>query len=322
MSKRTRVPRASLACTLLDDPDCIALLQDADGREAFALWCALLVAAKVQRNTGDFTAQQPAVLAALVRFPVKALQAGIATLRGRTNWLEPGDGVKIRSWAKWNDTEGPGRGGARPGAGRPKSKDESDGIQKRNQTAALNTEANSNVRASVSVSVSDSEIPTPLPPSPGGGGGGEVFDAADGLSRSERVDFGDPTPILDALVAAWGPTAVIRGRATRERHEQNLRDAGCDAATVGDLLRWTRGRSDQDRHYAEALESPRRFVARAAMLAEKFEAERIRRQAEREQADRQRGERERVHAANALANNGRKSLRELADSLDRNGGAP
>jgi len=160
VSKRTRVPRASLACTMLDDPDAIALLQDSRGREAFALWCALLVAAKSQGNGGDFAGADEVVMAQLVRMPVKGYRAALTTLRDRTDWLDDSATVRIRSWAKWNAGEGSGRGGPRPGAGRPRSVQESDDppIEPSdvNQTAPL---INSNARLiapSVSVSVSAS----------------------------------------------------------------------------------------------------------------------------------------------------------------------
>lgn len=113
MSKRTKVPRASLACTILDDPDYIGLMQTVDGRAAFALFCALLAAAKAQGNNGQFK-HPPAVIAAMVRWPVGDFNPALVTLNTETNWvLCDASLVIIRSFKKWNSW-----GGERNQAGR------------------------------------------------------------------------------------------------------------------------------------------------------------------------------------------------------------
>lgn len=131
MAKRTKVPRASLACTILDDTEYVALMLTKHGREAFALYTTLLCAAKSQANEGVFD-QQPAVIAALIRWPLAAYQNALATLQHYTNWtgLDPTTkGLAIRSYAKWNAW-----GGNRDGAGRKPSANQ-DGIKLQSKPA-------------------------------------------------------------------------------------------------------------------------------------------------------------------------------------------
>lgn len=118
MAKRTKVPRASIACTILDDPEYVALVLDKQGRNAFGLYIAMLCAAKSQANEGVFD-QQPAIIAALIRWPLAAYKSALATLCNRTNWIlqsTSGKGFTIRNYAKWNAW-----GGNREGAGRKSS---------------------------------------------------------------------------------------------------------------------------------------------------------------------------------------------------------
>jgi hypothetical protein len=138
VSKRTKVPRASLACTMLDDPDLIALLQDSSGIQAFAVFCLLLMAAKVQDNGGKFT-QSHAVVATMARLPVETFSVGLATLRERTDWIvADAKSITIRSYRKWNSW-----GGSREGAGRKPSVNQD----------AIKLQSKPDVPASVSVPV-------------------------------------------------------------------------------------------------------------------------------------------------------------------------
>lgn len=125
LAKRTKVPRASIACTILDDPEYVDLMLTQTGREALALWTALLCLAKAQDNGGVFN-QKDAVVAALVRWPAEAFRRALVTLCENTNWIERDDGTSawtIRNYAKWNSW-----GGNRGGAGR-KSSCNQDGIK-------------------------------------------------------------------------------------------------------------------------------------------------------------------------------------------------
>lgn len=106
MAKRTKVPRASIACTILDDPEYMGLMQTSAGRDAFALFCALLAAAKAQDNKGSFKHPAP-VVAAIIRWPVAEYKAALATLCADTNWVSCGEHVvTIRSFKKWNSWGG------------------------------------------------------------------------------------------------------------------------------------------------------------------------------------------------------------------------
>lgn len=124
-----KVPRASLAVTLLSDPDLIELLQSPEGRDAALLFVCLILAAKEQNNAGRFT-QGPAVLAMLVRWPPQEFKNALEyLLRSPGQWLvNHGGEIVIRGFTKWNS----GWGGSREGAGRPakaESKPESSSIQ-------------------------------------------------------------------------------------------------------------------------------------------------------------------------------------------------
>lgn len=148
MAERTRVPRASIACTILDDPDLIALLIDSSGIQAYAVFTLLLVAAKVQDNGGVFR-HPPSVVAMMLRMPLDAFTAGVATLLERTDWVaRDATSITIRSWSKWNSW-----GGSRPNAGRKSS---------RNQArATLESSGNQDaIKSCASVSVSVVNSPT------------------------------------------------------------------------------------------------------------------------------------------------------------------
>lgn len=112
MAKRTKVPRASLACTILDDVEYIRLIHHPRGRDAFALFVGLLCAAKVQGNEGVFL-HEPFLIASLCRWPMEAFDDAFETLLS-TEWVNVVDGkVIIRNYKKWNAW-----GGKREGAGR------------------------------------------------------------------------------------------------------------------------------------------------------------------------------------------------------------
>lgn len=137
MAKSTKVPRASIACTVLDDPDLITLLNESSGIQAWAVYTLLLTAAKVQGNGGVFNHSE-VVIASMLRLNIEDYRKGVAVLAKVTGWVELSpSGVKIRNYKKWNSW-----GGARPGAGRK---------PKQNQD-----EIKSQPKPDVPVSVSDS----------------------------------------------------------------------------------------------------------------------------------------------------------------------
>lgn len=187
---RLKVPRASVGVTVADDPDYIALVQTPEGREAFALFIALIVQAKVQRNGGRFS-ESETVVACMVRWPAAAFAGALRTLTtapGR--WVvREGAAVVIRSFDKWNDT----RGGQRPGAGR-KAAGESKRIQSESMRNQKGIEAESISGASVSVSVSGSPA--------GDHGAGEA--PAPRKRRSTKQAERDA--IFDTIVREWDPT--------------------------------------------------------------------------------------------------------------------
>jgi hypothetical protein len=132
--------------TILDDLEYMELCQSADGQRAFALFCALLAAAKNLNNGGKFSGPLP-VLAMTVRWNQvdfkfaleKLLEMGGRWVVGTTQ------DFTLRNFAKWNK----GWGGARQGAGKP-PKANQDEI-KSNQALQLDSvTASASVTASVS----------------------------------------------------------------------------------------------------------------------------------------------------------------------------
>lgn len=118
----TRVPRASIAISVLRDPDFIRLVgAGRNGRDAALLYLSLIIAAKDQQNSGRFDCP-PTVLASLVRWPsYRDVLKAIETLTNETNWIEFKDGkLTIRSYEKWNPSDG-SWGGSRDGSGRKPS---------------------------------------------------------------------------------------------------------------------------------------------------------------------------------------------------------
>lgn len=160
--KRLKVPRASLAVTMLDDPEFIALCQTPEGREAVALFCSLLMAAKTQENDGRFDGPE-AVVAMLVRWPLASFQSALDALSGKTDWLSvQGDGsFTIRSFKKWNSW-----GGKRESSGAPNGNQNASKIQSRNNQVAEQDSIKLGQTVSVSDSVTDSKDKLPASDKP------------------------------------------------------------------------------------------------------------------------------------------------------------
>ena len=132
MTARTRVPRASLAVSMLRDSDYIGLFRTKDGRSAFAIFVALVMRAKDTGNNGRFS-EPIAVIAEAIRTTPDSLLKSISLihktcrLNGNLPWLvTDGNDLIIRNYDTWNPPER--RGGVREGAGRP-TKPDSNGIQ-------------------------------------------------------------------------------------------------------------------------------------------------------------------------------------------------
>jgi hypothetical protein len=118
MSKSTRVPRASFAVTMLDDPDFISLMQDQRGRSAIAVFLTLVLTAKNCCNKGEFP-DDIKLLSAQTRCPSRALSAALLLLSGVKSepWIERKNGkIRIRNFCKWQVFNG--WGGSRKGSGR------------------------------------------------------------------------------------------------------------------------------------------------------------------------------------------------------------
>ena len=132
--RSTKVPRASVGVTLLDDPDFLELIsRGKKGQAAFGAFVALLLAAKVQRNEGTFT-QPIKVVAAMCRWPLRDLKVALdeieaaCKVNGNKPWIvRPRGRLVIRNFSDWHNSAW---GGQRLGAGR---QPESSGHQDDNQ---------------------------------------------------------------------------------------------------------------------------------------------------------------------------------------------
>lgn len=157
MAKRIKVPRASIACTILDDPDFIGLMQDDSGRQAFALFCAMLAAAKAQDNGGRFE-QASVIVAVMVRWPLHEFNIALKDLAARTDWVTVTTTITIRSFKKWNSW-----GGKRDSSGAPNGNQNACKIQSENNQDAPKIQSNMDMPVSVSVSdLKATTLPTAL----------------------------------------------------------------------------------------------------------------------------------------------------------------
>lgn len=214
MAKRTKVPRASLAVTIPEDPDYVALMADHGGR-AWGLFCALVIQARKLGNGGEF--REPVeVIAWMIHWPVDDLRADLEQIARacRLNQNEPWILVEngrliVRSFRTWNS-----RGGARPGAGR-----NSKGIQTAIKPG-IKLNSKGSMPVPVPVSAPDAAHPPPPPPTPsactaptattanGTGGGGGV--------AARLVGFGvspGKANRLATLPAAQDPATLNRAMA-------------------------------------------------------------------------------------------------------------
>lgn len=192
-SGRTKVPRASVAVSILRDPDFIALVaHNHNGRDAGFLFLSLIVAAKDQENGGEFDLTIE-VLASLVRWPRPGdVKKALATLEAQTDWIDRSGPNKftVRNFKKWN----PGDvnwGGSRPGSGRPpKNQDDSLFESTRNQDDSTPQVGNGN-------------------------GNGEGLSGAGGSGEGAKRKQRAADPIWDCVVALFELNPKVDSHRTR-----------------------------------------------------------------------------------------------------------
>lgn len=120
--RSTKVPRASVGVTLLDDPDFLELIsRGKKGQAAFGAFVALLLAAKVQHNEGTFV-EPIKVVASMCRWPLRDLTVALDAIEaackvnGNKPWIIRRRGrLVIRNFSRWHNSAW---GGQRRGAGR------------------------------------------------------------------------------------------------------------------------------------------------------------------------------------------------------------
>ena len=127
MASRRNAPRASISVTILRDPDVIMLRQSRlKGRAAWGDFVALIALAKDLGNGGKF--EKPIeIVANLIHIRADSLRTSIDLITSTCRkcnsepWVEWDENgyLVIRNYTKWNPLQ-ENRGGARPGAGRPK----------------------------------------------------------------------------------------------------------------------------------------------------------------------------------------------------------
>ncbi len=130
-----RVPRASLAVSILRDPDYVVLMSTGkEGQRAFAAFVSIILIAKDLGNDGRFV-EPLRVVAEMIRWELTELEKAIACIQsvckqnGHKPWLTmtaSGSRLRVRSFEIWNSPAS-GWGGKRDGAGRKRldSKSES-----------------------------------------------------------------------------------------------------------------------------------------------------------------------------------------------------
>ena len=132
MSKPKKVPRASIACTILDDEDYIGLMATKGGAAAFGVFCALICAAKVQKNKGVFKLSN-LIISRMIQVTERQLLSScklithICEQNSNDPWITGylSGALHLRNFLAWNSW-----GGSRDGAGRPSGiREESSGIQ-------------------------------------------------------------------------------------------------------------------------------------------------------------------------------------------------
>lgn len=130
-----RVPRASLSITMLRDADFLALMRSREGREAFAVFVAMVLvgrerleegrACRVDNTDALYLLDSTQTIAHLSGIPEATIEqalrslACVATTHNVQPWLglDAAGRITIRSFFRYNVT--PSWGGARPNAGRP-----------------------------------------------------------------------------------------------------------------------------------------------------------------------------------------------------------
>lgn len=138
MSKNTRIPRASLAISILDDDDYIEMVGTEKGCLAFALFAALILEAKVQGNHGVFD-KSDIILCKQIKWEFDLFKLALEyLLNSNARWVIKNgtSGIAIRSFDKWNS----GWGGTREGSGRPLKNQNDNQV---NQAAQLDTDSDS-----------------------------------------------------------------------------------------------------------------------------------------------------------------------------------
>lgn len=159
--KRLRVPRASLAVTLLRDPDFVGLRKTEHGHRAWSTFTCLLLLAREQENAGIFTedletvATMACVSADDLEHAQRVIEA-VCRRNGTQPWLMwHGETLIIRNFTKWNQ----GHGGRRAGSGR---RGKSRGNQVAFKSKSSGDQRSPLVRVPVSVSLDrDTEQGTP-----------------------------------------------------------------------------------------------------------------------------------------------------------------
>lgn len=208
----SKLPRASLCITLLDDEDYRVLMASKNGLESFGVFVAMLVLGrerlqqeKARQVSGSESLKfdnSTTHLLAMTHVSHKQLVTCLKTLSqvakdtGSEPWmyLDETSHLVIRSFFKFNLNAG--WGGVRPGAGR-QSRGNQDDSKNNQDDSESNSSRILSSTDSITHTVTDS-VPTPKPPDGGAGGNGEIVEpiepGGEPVSRPPRIQ-NDPADI-------------------------------------------------------------------------------------------------------------------------------
>lgn len=228
-----KVPRASLAITLLDDEDYRRLVGLDGGLEAFGAFVALVLAGRERLQQGkaarlgdtdalvflngtEHVLSRAGVTPGQLRNCLDRL-AEVAAGSDSCPWLyvDPVEGrLVIRSFYKYNTNEN--WGGSRPGAGRPKIQDGFKKIQDDSRNNHLETDLNPSRFPSGTVSGSGT-VPSSLSASPAGRQAGDFKEEG----KEEGEDIGSHQEAVELALDLFGAAAaqVVSSRRMQIEHD-------------------------------------------------------------------------------------------------------
>ncbi len=148
MESSTRVPRASIAVSILRDPEYLDLVGQPGGFAAFGIFVALVTLAREQNHGGDLSKHHMRTVASMIGATQEQLENALNLLELTCSesdnpkglWLvRTGKSLRVRQYRKWNQS---GWGGSRAGAGQ-KSRVQDDQVGIKNESSCADSDSDS-----------------------------------------------------------------------------------------------------------------------------------------------------------------------------------